>query len=188
MTGPVWLSFGQILVGSAEREPELPESFGGQQNGLCGAAIGGALILLTGLHTGEVDFAAELHDEAPAIDETWEEIVEASYRPVGDVSLTGLDGNGRWPLVLDDVDYRVRYCGWGMDAGHEASPPMDGEPLVDRYLLQFWPAPPAPDRVVKQSSAQAAYWHDVARKTPPPPTAEQRAEQQRERECKEAEA
>jgi hypothetical protein len=105
---------------------------------------------------------------------------------IGDVALTGL-GEGHWPLALDEIDYRVRYCGWGMDAGHQAGPQMDGEPLVDRYLLQFWPAPPEPDQVIKQTSAQAAYWHHKARKTPPPPTPEQRAEMQRERDRRRAE-
>ncbi|WP_202867816.1 hypothetical protein [Kribbella pittospori] len=187
MSGAAWVAYGQIYVESSGRQPELPESFGGQQNGLCGAAVQGALFLMTGLHTGRVGFVVEVYDEAPAIDEFWEEIVEASFRPVGAVALNGWGGEGHWPLDLDEVDYRVRYCGWGMDAGHQAAPPMDDEPLVDRYLVQFWPAPPAPDRVVKQTSAQAAYWHRVARETPPPPTAEQRAELKRERERRAAE-
>lgn len=76
----------------------------------------------------------------------------------------------------------MRYCGWGMDAGHQSGPPMDGEPLVDRYLLQFWPAPPAPDEILKQTSAQAAYWHDAIRNLAPPPTSEQRAETKRQAE------
>ena len=73
----------------------------------------------------------------------------------------------------------MRYCGWGMDAGHQAGPPTDDEPLVDRYLLQFWPAPPAPDRVIKQTGKQAAYWHKYAQHQPQPPTPAQRAEHQR---------
>jgi hypothetical protein len=183
MTGPAWVHYAQLYVeSSADPMRDLRECFGGQQNGLCGAAVPGTLFLITGLHTGQVDFAVELHAEEPPLDDTWEDIVEASYRPAGEVALNTWGGEGRWPLALDPVDYRVRYCGWGLDAGHQAAPPMDDEPLVDRYLLQFWPAPPEPDRVIKQTSKQAAYWHGVARETPPPPTPEQRAEQQRERE------
>ena len=33
----------------------------------------------------------------------------------------------------------------------------------DRYLLQLWPAEPAPDAVVREGSEIAAYWHGVAR-------------------------
>lgn len=188
MTGPAWVHYAQIYVESSDDSmPELGECFGGQQNGICGAAAPGTLFLITGLHTGKVDFAVELHDEEPPLDDSWEDVVEVSYRPAGEVVLNGWGGEGRWPLALDPVDYRVRYCGWGMDAGHQSAGPMDDEPLVDRYLLQFWPAAPAPDRVIKQASAQAAYWHSEARKTPPPPTPEQRAEQERQREQRKAE-
>ncbi len=187
MSGPAWVAYAQIYVESSEDFADLHECFAGQHNGLCGAAVPGKLFLITGLHTGKVGFTVELHDKMPSVEHSAEEVVEASYRPIGSVSLNGWGGEGRWALDLDEVDYRVRYSGWGMDAGHQAGPPMDGEPLVDRYLLQFWPAPPAPDRVVKQTSAQAAYWHREMRKTPPPPTPEQRAEMQRERERRHAE-
>ncbi|MEV0795278.1 hypothetical protein [Kribbella sp. NPDC050459] len=186
MTGPARVDYGQIYVESGERSPEVPESFGGQRNGLCGAAVAGALFLVTGMHTGRVGFGVELYDEAPTVDETWEEVVEASFRPAGGVVLRGWD-SGYWPLELEQVDYRVRYCGWGMDAGHDAGPPEEDEPEIDRYVLQFWRAPSAPDEVIKQSSRTAAYWHGVARKTPPPPTPEQRAEMRRAREQREAE-
>jgi hypothetical protein len=189
MTGPAWVSYAQIYVESSDDPmPELSECFAGQQNGLCGAAVPGVLWLITGLHTGEVDFAVELHDEEPPLDDTWEDVVEATYRPRGDVALNGWGGEGHWPLALVPVDYRVRYSAWGMDAGHQAAPPMDDEPLVDRYLLQFWPAPAEPDRVLKQTSAQAAYWHGFARETPPPPTAEQHEALKQEPERRQAEA
>jgi hypothetical protein len=163
----------------------MDECFSGQQNGLCGAAADGALFVITGLHTGDVGFTVELHDEAPPIDDAWEEIVEASYQPTGPAALVTWAGDGgSWPLDLNEVDYRVRDCGWGMDAGHQAGPPTDGEPLVDRYLLQLWPAPPEPDRVIKVTSAQAAYWHKSARESPTPA---ERAELKRERERKAAE-
>jgi hypothetical protein len=181
MTGPAWVAYGQIYVESSDFYADLGECFGGQQNGLCGAAIPGKLFLITGLHTGKVGFSVDLYDEAPPIDDSWEEIVEASFKLEGDeVALVGWGGEGRWPLELQPIDYRVRYCGWGMDAGHQAGPPMDDEPPVDRYLLQFWPARPEPDQVVKQTSAQSAYWHDYARRQPPPPTPEERAEAKRQ--------
>jgi hypothetical protein len=181
MAGPVWLSYGQIHVQSSDESAELGQLFAGQQNGLCGAAVAGTLCLMTGLHTGEVDFAAELYEAAPPIDESWEDIVEASYRPDRAPTLMGLMGEVSCTLDLELVDYRVRYCGRDMDAGDQASPPMDGEPLVDHYLLQFWPAPPAPDRVVKQTSRHAAYWHEFARKQPTPAGfAELKRERERE--------
>ena len=178
MTGPVWVHYAQIYVESSENYADLGECFGGQWNGLCGAAVDGKLFLITGLHTGKVGFVVEVHDKMPSVEFTADEVVEASYRPLGDATLQGWGGEGRWPLDLEQVSYRVRYSGWGMDAGHQAGPPIDDGPLVDRYLLQFWPAPPAPDRVIRQTSKQAAYWHKYARQQPTPA---QRAEIKRER-------
>lgn len=180
MSGSAWVSYSQIYVESTEDYADLSECFTGQRNGLCGAAVAGKLWLITGLHTGQVGFAVELHEKMPSVEYSAEDVVEASYRPIGDaVLMTWAGDGGSWPLDLEpQVDYRVRYSGWGMDAGHQAGPPMDGEPLVDRYLLQFWPARPAPDRVVKQTSRQAAYWHKVAREQPTPA---QLAEMKREK-------
>ncbi len=171
MSGRAWVSYAQIYVESSDNYADLGECFAGQRNGLCGAAVEGKLFLITGLHTGDVGFTVEVHDAMPrSVEHSADEIVEASYHPLGDASLMtwGGGGGGPWPLGLERRSYRVRYSAWGMDAGHQAGPPMDGEPLVDRYLLQFWPAPPAPDRVIRQTGKQAAYWHKVAREQPTP--------------------
>ncbi|MEU7786407.1 hypothetical protein [Amycolatopsis sp. NPDC049159] len=64
--------YGQIYVHSAGGEPfegDLSACFAGQHNGLCGAAVAGTLFLLTGLHTGEVGFTAEVHESEPPDDE-----------------------------------------------------------------------------------------------------------------------
>jgi hypothetical protein len=184
MRGDVWVHYGQIYVQSGYADPqvpppELPECFAGQQNGLCGAAVPGCLFLITGLHTGTVGFVVELHDHPPALDDSWEEIVEVSFRSAGEVSLLGWAGEWQWPLELIETDHRVRYCATGMDAGRAADTRADDEPQLDHYLLQLWPGPPEPDRVVKQTSAIAAYWHGYAREQPPPPAPEERAEAER---------
>ncbi|MFJ1562302.1 hypothetical protein [Streptomyces mirabilis] len=53
---------------------------------------------------------------------------------------------------------------------------MEDEPQLGSYLVQLWAAEPAADRVLKQTAAIAAYWHDYARRQPPPPTPDERAE------------
>ncbi|WP_432885700.1 hypothetical protein ACQPYH_01985 [Kribbella sp. CA-245084] len=170
MSEPAWVAYAQIYVESGEEYADLGECFAGQRNGLCGAAVPGKLFLITGLHTGRVGFTVELHDTMPSVEYDAEDVVEAPYRPIGDAKLVTWGGSGGpWSLELEpQTDYRVRYSAWGMDEGHQAGPPKDGEPLVDRYLLQFWPARPAPDRVVKETSKQAAYWHKFARQQPTP--------------------
>ncbi|MFF9063608.1 hypothetical protein ACF09K_33735 [Streptomyces sp. NPDC014882] len=182
VTGEVHVHYGQIYVESdpAGTTPGLPEAFAGQNGGLCGAAVPGALWLHTGLHTGDVGFVVEVHDTPPALDPAWEDVVEVSFRPVSErTSLVQWAGEAAWDLDLPRTDYRVRYCARGMDRGRERDTRVRGEPQADSYLLQFWPAPPRPDRVVRQTSQNAAYWHRYARDLPPPPTPEQRAETER---------
>ncbi|UCM91049.1 hypothetical protein [Streptomyces marincola] len=181
VAGEVHVHYHQIYVESTDEGiPGLDEAFGGQRGGLCGAASPGTLWLVTGLHTGGVGFTVEVHDQAPPLDAAWEDVVEVSFRPAS--ALTALvqwAGEAVWDLGLEERDYRVRYCATGMDPARERDTRPAGEPLLDHYLLQFWPAPPAPDRVLKQTSAEAGYRHAFARRQPPPPTPAERAEAER---------
>jgi len=155
-----------------ENGHEADEVYAGQENGICGAAVPGLLELTVGTHTGWVPFRVELHAARPDVDDAWEEIVEVSFRPGrADVHLLGLDGDTPHRLALPPGDYRVRYHVRGIDeADHGPENP-------EAYLLQFWPAPPAPDRIVRRTSPRAAYWHHARRGRPLPP-AEQDAEDQ----------
>jgi hypothetical protein len=181
--GEVHVHYGQIYVESDPDGfgPDLAQAFAGQSAGLCGAATPGALWLTTGLHTGNVGFTVEVHDQAPPLDPVWEDVVEVSFRPVSAGSaLVQWAGEASCKLGLEETDYRVRYCARGMDEAHRRDTRLHDEPRLDCYLLQFWPAPPAPDRVLKQTSATAAYWHDYARRQPAPPTPAERAEAERQ--------
>ncbi|WP_457785853.1 hypothetical protein [[Kitasatospora] papulosa] len=133
--------------------------------------------MITGLHTGDVGFAVEIHDEDPPLDPVWEDVVEVSFRPASESTrLVQWAGEAVWDLNLALTDYRVRYCAQGMDEGNKRDTRASGEPQVDSYLLQFWPASPRADRVVRQTSRIASFWHGHARRLPPPPSPEQRAE------------
>ncbi|MDT0267950.1 hypothetical protein RM844_16845 [Streptomyces sp. DSM 44915] len=178
--GEVRVAYHQIYVVSGHDDiSDLNAAFAGQTAGLCGAAVPGFLYLVTGLHSGAVGFTIEVHGRAPALDAGWEEAVEVSYRPrAADARLTEWGGGGAWPLGLVAADYRVRYCASGMDRGQALDTRVAGA-AVDRYLLQFWPALPAPDRILRQTSSAAASWHRAASELPPPPTAAERAERAR---------
>jgi hypothetical protein len=159
------VDYGQIFVRSGGDECDLYDAFAGQEGvGLCGVAMDGMLFLLTGLRIGGVGFTVELHDSRPALDETWEEIVEVPFRPVSEeTELRQWNGQNSWELGLEVRDYRVRYSATGMDAGWSKNVREDDEPQTDdRYLLQFWPAPPEPARLLKQTGTQAAKWHNFA--------------------------
>ncbi|MGZ0234688.1 hypothetical protein [Streptomyces sp. CPS1] len=182
VTGEVHVHYGQMYV---ESDPgivrsDLHAAFAGQCGGMCGAAVPGALWLTTGLHTGGVGLDVEVHDEAPPVDPSWEDVVEVSFRPVSQrTRLVLWAGESAWDLGLARTDYRVRYSARGMDQGDAMDTRGDKEPRADSYLLQFWPGPPRPDRVVRQTSRIAAYRHRFARELPPPPTPEERAEAER---------
>lgn len=162
-SGPLWVHYGQAYVLAGNRETDLAASFRGQVNGLCGAAVPGQLFLITGLHTGHVGFTVDICAAWPVVDDSWEEIVEVSFTvAVADVSLQEWGGRAAYSLPLHAANYRVRYCARGMQHGHDLDTSQDDDRPADSYSLAFWPAPPAPDQVVKQTSEIAAYWHATA--------------------------
>ena len=132
---------------------------GQREVGLCGGQDQGVVSLVTGTHTGDITFAVEFHDHEPPFDDSWEDVVEVSFRPSDEPgSLCLLPFEGGQDLDLEEAPYRVRFCASGMDEAHEDQGQrwLDGEESLDRYLLQVWPADPAPDRVLKQTSSIAA--------------------------------
>ena len=163
--GLLHVHYGQAYVFSdtAEDTGDMAACFAGQANGLVGAAVPGQLFLLTGLHTGHVRFRVEVMDTEPPVDPGWEECVEATFDPRGTVSLVDWDRTLVCTLALDEEAHRVRYHARGMDAGNMRDTILEDEHPVDEYLLLFWPAPAAPDRVLVQTSAIADYWHRWAR-------------------------
>ncbi|WP_093089895.1 hypothetical protein [Pseudonocardia oroxyli] len=168
--GDLFVSYGQIFLeelAAWDAGPELEMHFAGQTNGLCGVAAPQRICLLTGLHTGWVRLTVELHDVPPAVAEQWEDVVEASFTPTASpLQLIGLMANESYALPLPaGASLRARYCAIGMDAARDGSR-SEGDPVLDRYLLQLWPAPPTPDTVLRRHSRTAAYWHDFARNLP----------------------
>jgi hypothetical protein len=176
--GIVSVSYMQMYLDSRPAyESTTIDHRAGQQNGLCGAAEPGYLFLTTGMHTGCVGLAIEVHEAEPVVDEGWEDVVEVPFVPASRTAwLVQWEGDTACEFHLRPVPYRVRYCATGMDEGNASGVVFRGDPPVDRYLLQFWPAPFAPDCIVKQTSRQAAYWHEHAQRLPPPPTPEEKAE------------
>ncbi|EFL36477.1 conserved hypothetical protein [Streptomyces viridochromogenes DSM 40736] len=189
--GELHVHYSQFYVESSAGGPGDGEAHprAGQLNGLCGAAIPGHLFLTTGLHTGRVHLTVEVHTGEPPPDEQWEEVVEVSFRPSSTTVIIRPWADA--PLCefgLAEADHRVRYCGRDLDrAQDEELSVLEGGDPVDHYLLQFWPAPPGPDRVVRQTSRTAEYWHRHARSLPPPPSPQEEAEaESRRREAQES--
>lgn len=153
--GVVGVLDGQLWIASAAEDigPDMYASFAGQRNGLLGAAEAGALRFMTGKADGDIGLSAHVAENEPHLDESWEECVEASFSPAKPVvALFDWDGNVLTEIPLGEQTYRVRYTARGMDEA-------DSGPEMDVYGLWFWPAPAAPDAIIKQTSKSAAYWH-----------------------------
>ncbi|MDM4763665.1 hypothetical protein QT381_11665 [Galbitalea sp. SE-J8] len=87
--GLVFTSHAQLTLTTGLVEPPIPDlAFIGQENGLCGATVTGALFLITGTRTGWTPVRVSLWDEAPGLGE-WEEVVEASLVPAGEAAFAG---------------------------------------------------------------------------------------------------
>ncbi|MFG2317179.1 hypothetical protein [Streptomyces tendae] len=165
------MAHGRFHVDS-RREPRGPapsEACAGQTNGLCGAAVPGCLFLCTGLSSGRAALTVEVHGAAPPLEDRWEDVVEASFRPLTASTAVLPCGQGALcEVALPPAHHRVRYCGRGTDGGAgAASATAPGTAPVGQYLLQFWPAPPSADRVVRQTSRSAARRHHCARALEP---------------------
>jgi hypothetical protein len=149
------VAFSQAYVASDINavEPDVSRCYLHQRNGLLGAAMEGVLFLTTGKGDGEVQVSVHVADRQPPLNDSWEECVEASFTPATPVvALFDWDGDVLCEIRLSQRTHRVRYTARGMDAGHAGTE-------TDVYGLWFWPAPAAPDVVIKQTSARAAYWH-----------------------------
>lgn len=158
--GLVSTSYAQMTLVTGWVEPPIPnDAFVGQVNGLCGAIVPGALFLVTGTRTGTIPVRIRLLDAAPELG-SWEEIVEASLTPAGPQA--AFAGWAADPAVRFDLPapcYRVRWSATGMDAAHDRVAD-EANPALDHFELALWPAPPAPDAILRRTSALAAYWHD----------------------------
>ena len=135
MSGPAWVAYAQIYVESAENYADLGDFCWAAERAVRGGGGGGVVPDHRAAHRQGRVYGRSTRQDAVGR-------VQRGGRRRGGVPADGCGGAaglGReryWPLELEQVGYRVRYSGWEMDAGHQAGPPMDDEPLVDRYLVE----------------------------------------------------
>lgn len=153
--------FPPSATGGFDGDPVGPVM--GQVCGLAGARIPHQLSLVTGLHTGDVPLTISWDEEEPPLDEEWTDAVEVSVELRGTTLALETFEGGYGATVPQAGCHRARYCAAAMDEGNRVDTPDEGEQAPDRYLLQLWPAPQAPEAVVREGSEIAAYWHRVAR-------------------------
>ncbi len=157
--GAIHTCYGIFTVMSRNFDGLEPlEAMAGQANGLCGGAVSGGLFLSVGVHTGKVRISIELHDFAPPVDLSWDEIVEAPCNFTAlPVTFRNWDGDG-FGLPLDDGgEYRVRL--YAKSFGKWESRFPDRTETDECYRLLLWPEARRPDAVIKETSEKAIHRH-----------------------------
>lgn len=128
-----------------------------EHNGLV-QVIDGVTVVLTGIHTGEVDVTVTLHETGPAPGNgEWQEVVEVSaHAASGDLMVRGMmdDLDEELPVLSfsGPGDYRLRVHARGRDTAIDLAP----DEVTEWYLIQAWPAPPAPVTVLRQNDSYGA--------------------------------
>lgn len=162
--GVVQTSYGQfdlIWDDGIGFDGDFEKFFAGQANGLVGAAHRDGVYLNLARYGGGSQMRIELCDAEPAMADDWADVVEVSSAIPTDSSPHWESWAGEQSGALDDLppgSYRLRVGARGRDEGRDGE---FADHLVDWYLLQLWPAPSAPDAVVRVSSEDARYWHRV---------------------------
>ncbi|MGW1544356.1 hypothetical protein ACWCPM_29690 [Streptomyces sp. NPDC002309] len=152
---PVPVQYHQFHI-SDEDNPTGPE-LSYKHNGLV-QVMDGVIIVLTGIHTGDVKVGVTLHETEPAPDGgDWQEVVEISARSAsGDLMVRGLmdDLDEELPVLsfTGPGDYRLRVHALGRDIAVDLAP----DEVTEWYLVQAWPAPTAAVTVLRQSDGHGA--------------------------------
>ncbi|MBK6651136.1 MAG: hypothetical protein IPG42_16505 [Betaproteobacteria bacterium] len=93
-TGTLLSCYGQAYVQFKNTFDQGQDHRRGQVNGILGAAVPTILFLTFGLHTGDVYLTLKVAQEPPPVDDSWEEIVEASFTMPAQVELGLRDWDG----------------------------------------------------------------------------------------------
>jgi hypothetical protein len=128
-----------------------------EHNGLVRVADG-AITVMTGIHTGDVDVTVSFHEARPAPGSgDWQEIVEISaHSASGELMVRGImdDLDEELPALSFNGpgDYRLRIHARGRDTAIDLAP----EAVTEWYLIQAWPAPTQEVTVLRQSDTYGA--------------------------------
>ncbi|MGA5703078.1 hypothetical protein [Peterkaempfera bronchialis] len=165
-TAPVWVHYRQFYVIDPDLGTDEVPDIADIANGLVAAETDG-VSLLTGLDTGPVAVSVAVHPAEPhADDSAWEEVVEVSFTSTTGTALVASWEDGETEDLPNLAStgpgtYRLRVHARGRDAGRDQdSLPPDADP-VEHYLLQAWPAPPAPEKALLHSDRVGAEWRET---------------------------
>ncbi|MFV2172363.1 hypothetical protein ACFHW2_11725 [Actinomadura sp. LOL_016] len=120
-------------------------------NGLIWRCPSGGAVIYTGIADGKVMVTVERHNQMPPLQtESWEAVVEINVEAAEEgLFLSALDADRPdiSPVATDPGTYRVRAHVRGRDEAYDLAVLN----VVEHYLLQIWPSPPAPQTVHKHA-------------------------------------
>jgi hypothetical protein len=161
MDAVVETDYGQftVLQGDVHFDGDADRFFAGQINGWVGAGVVGALHVVLARRSGGSAVRIELWEDEPP-QGGWEDVVEVSTTFHGDEAIEWETwaGVSVGAIAVPPATYRVRVSAHGRDDGRDGE---FAEGIVDRYLMQLWPAAAAPDQIIRTSSADADYWNST---------------------------
>ena len=157
-SGCIDISYSSFTI-----EPENPDSLGGdefagQNNGLCGASVPGHLAFIARPRDAAINIDVVLHSKEPELKHEYTEVVEVSFeRGKNPVLLCQWAHEEIFKLDLPKKEYRVRYSIKGLDKDYdeEILKPINGQ----LYLIEFWPSKFKEDKIIKETTEDATYWH-----------------------------
>lgn len=156
VTGTMWTDYSQVEV-----HPGIDgEVVGPVDLGLANDEFGPVIATIP-RQSGEITVRVEVHDDEPPVHSAADAAAEWSARSGTGVAVSGWAGESLLAIpVAAGVDVRVRWSVLDGQAGSDwfRSPDRDAEQPVERYLLQVWPAAPAPARTVVASTPWSQYW------------------------------
>jgi hypothetical protein len=162
-TGVVDLTYGFFDIINVDPYEDLPDlSARGDFDGITTKTSAG-ITINTGCKVGDVNVTVQAHTSPIAFDpDEWEGIDEVSIETTsGQIKIwapeEGTDDFGN-AAVAGPGHYRVRVCARGRDI----YPDIAAEETVEYYLIQIWPEPESPSKLVKLTDRRYAYVRDRA--------------------------
>ncbi len=125
-------------------------------NGLIWPCPKGGEVIVTGISDGDVIVTVAKYARPPPVkDEAWDTVVEVSVLSAeAELCVCSLDAEPPPipPMTSEAGTYRVLAHAAGRDSAYD----LATSEVTEHYLLEVWPAPPAPQILYKQSDDVSA--------------------------------
>jgi len=165
-SGPLGIGYGQFYIDYLDEDkgtPLLDEAMENQTNGLCGEVDHGELVFIAGIQVGIIHLEVHMYDIEPALDESFQDIVDVSTQFSKPPILCEWAHDDTHELKIPNGTYRIRYCINGLDIDPDCYDEDDQPFKHQKYLIQIWPSPLAPDQIIKNETETGLYWHNASK-------------------------